>query len=270
MKLSQERLKILSNRQIAAGHFIIEFASPRIATAAAPGQFVQVLADDLNEPLLPRPFSFLDTNRKSFRILYQIVGKGTALIASKKKGDVLTVLGPLGKGFRLDPFGKKPGTVILVGGGVGIPPLYHLAQTMLAKKTVSKKNIQVFLGGRRKELLHCEKDFKRMGVAVTVATDDGSRGRRGVITEPLDDYLHKAQAGNRFMYTCGPTPMLRAVSSLAQKYEVPCEVSVEEPMPCGFGACLGCAIKVEAPGGHRYAMSCTEGPVFDAQKVIWD
>ena len=293
MKLRQERLKILSNRKIADGHFTIEFESPRIAASAAPGQFVQILVDDLNEPLLPRPFSFLDTGRRGFKILYQVVGKGTALIASKKKGESLVVLGPLGKGFCLKPFAEKDGTVVLVGGGVGIPPLYHLARTLLASKAISKKNIRVFLGGRRKELLHCEKEFRSLGVAATLATDDGSRGHRGVITEPLDDYLGvnylgvwhvpdtktasktvKTVSGTCqtpvFVYACGPTPMLKAVTALALKYEVPCEVSVEEPMPCGFGACLGCAIKVEAPGGHRYAISCTEGPVFDAAKIIWD
>jgi len=286
--IKQERLRILSNAPVAPGHFTIEFESPRIARAAEPGQFVQVLADDYYEPLLPRPFSFLDVTQKSFKILYQIVGKGTRLISEKKKGDSLVVLGPLGRGFSR---AKNAGGVGLVGGGVGIPPLFHLAKVLLADKKLcfKPKDIHVFLGARNKSLLHCEKEFKRMGVDLRVVTDDGSRGQKGFVTQLVDEFLTGPRAavgrspvpgavGGRglVLRACGPTPMLAAVSQLAAKYETPCEVSVEEPMPCGFGACLGCAIKVKASGkgaedgqGYRYAISCCEGPVFDSCEVIW-
>lgn len=285
MKLAQERLRILSNEKAAPGHFVIEFESPRIAQSAEPGQFVQILADDYYEPLLPRPFSFLTTTARSFTILYQVIGKGTKLISEKKKGDSLVVLGPLGRGFTR---AQNPGGGIgLIGGGVGIPPLYHLAKTLLSDKKSGYKpsDIHVFLGARDKNLLHCEKEFKKLRCDVRLATDDGSRGLRGLVTELVDTFFCENELGRTSkngetlfrLYACGPTPMLAAVSQLAEKYETPCEVSVEEPMPCGFGACLGCAIKVKASGdgadhgpGYRYAISCCEGPVFDSRHVIWE
>lgn len=262
--MKQESLEVLSNRASAPGHFVLEIASARIARAARPGQFVQILVDGRTEPLLPRPFSFLDVTAKSFRILYQVVGKGTSILAQKKKGDRLTVLGPLGNGFRvLDK--KSAARVLLVGGGVGIPPLYHFAKDA----GVRAARIEVFLGARSKALLHCEKEFRALGIKLALATDDGSRGKKGFVTELLDDALALGSdpKTDLIIYACGPTPMLKAVSALAAKYGVNCQVSVEEPMPCGFGACLGCAIKVK---GGRYAMACCEGPVFDSRDILWD
>ena len=137
MTAGPEPLKVLSQKRIADRHFIIELESPRIARSAKPGQFVQVRLDESSDPLLPRPFSFLDASKKSFRILYQVVGKGTLLISEKKPGDRLLVLGPLGNGFSWRPKTKdqrQKTSLVLVGGGVGIPPLYHLAKTVLEDK----------------------------------------------------------------------------------------------------------------------------------------
>jgi dihydroorotate dehydrogenase electron transfer subunit len=266
VSFGRERLPVLSNERVAEGHFVIAFASRRIAREARPGQFVQILTEESDEPLLPRPFSFLDARPGAFRILYQVVGKGTAILARKRKGDALWVLGPLGRGFT--PPRVSSAEVLLVGGGVGIPPLYHFAKERVRGRRASPKNIRVFLGARRKAFLHCEKDFRRLGVALHLATDDGSRGHKGFVTEILDDHLRSGERAA--LFTCGPTAMLRAVSGLALKYDLPCQVSVEEPMPCGFGACLGCAIKVRDGAGFRYAMSCCEGPVFDAREVLWE
>ena len=160
-------------------------------------------------------------------------------------------------------------SVALVGGGVGIPPLYHFAQYFLKSGFISKKNICVFLGARRRSLLLCEKDFEKLDVDVKISTDDGSKGRKGFVTELLEDFLKDRGTPATRIFTCGPTPMLKAVSIVSQKYEVPCEVSVEVPMACGFGACLGCAIEIDDLKGRRFAMACTEGPVFQAKEVIW-
>ena len=188
--------------------------------------------------------------------------------------------------------------MVLVGGGVGIPPLYHLAETVLKNKAAKKENIHVFLGARTRSLLLCEKEFKKLGCSVSIATNDGSKGTKGLITALLENFLRPPASGLRpRIYTCGPTPMLKAVSVLSEKFKVPCEVSVEVPMACGFGACLGCAIKVNSrptceiegsaklatrihpekprPSGdegsnYRYAIACTEGPVFNASEIIWD
>lgn len=263
----RRRAAVVGQKKVAPGHFILTLRVPEIARRAEPGQFVQILCSDSMDPLLPRPFSFLSTNRRDLALLYHVVGKGTQALSQLKKGETLSVLGPLGRGFsQKAALGK---TVFLVGGGVGIPPLFHLAQTLK-----NKKNVRVFLGARNKSFLLCEKDFKKLGVLVENATDDGSKGHKGYVTEILEKALKTADASKTQMYTCGPTPMLKAVSRLSKKYGIPCEVSVEVPMACGFGACLGCAIEVtdprEKPSKTRYAIACQEGPVFPADLIVWN
>lgn len=262
---------VLDNKKVAPRHWVLELRSRQIAKSARPGQFVQILcADDFREPLLPRPFSFLKVRTGVFSILYQIVGKGTELLSKKKKGESLRVLGPLGNGFALKS-SITGNDIILVGGGVGIPPLYHLAETMIKNKMAPKNRIKVLLGARNKSFLLCEKEFIKLGLNVSVATDNGTQGHHGFITELLNHSLLSSisHLPSR-IFSCGPTPMLKTVSLLAQKFKAPCEVSVEVPMACGFGACLGCAIKVSSETGYRFAVACTEGPVFQAQDLVWD
>lgn len=269
MHLKPELLEIIENVPTAPAHFRMRLASKRLAREARPGQFVQITVTEHQYPFLPRPFSFLQTGDNWFDILYQVVGRGTEILSRKKKGEMLNVLGPLGQGWRLPASKSKKAVFVLVGGGVGIPPLYHWAQELIKSKKVSPSRIRVFLGGRSSEFLHCEKDFLRLGLKPAVATDDGSKGHHGFVTKHLEDFLSLESAQ---IYTCGPTPMLKAVSAIAQKHAMPCQVSVEEPMPCGFGVCLGCAIKVKDSKdgcGHRFALSCTEGPVFNASEVLW-
>ncbi len=267
---------IVENKKVAPSHYVMTLRSPEISRHAKPGQFVQILCADSNDPLLPRPFSFLTTGANDFAILYHAVGKGTALLSKAKKGDSLWVLGPLGNGFSLPRRSEAPSS-LLVGGGVGIPPLYHLAQAMIRSKVASAKNIHVFLGARNRTLLLCEKDFLKLGVNLHTATDDGSKGEKGFVTGLLEAFLKKSMVHgpSTKIYTCGPTPMLKAVSAVSGKFKVPCEVSVEVPMACGFGACLGCAIKVKSivhgpSTSFRYAIACTEGPVFQAKDILWD
>ena len=271
----KENCRVVENKKIAPGHWVMTLHSAAIAKAARPGQFAQLLcADDSFDPLLPRPFSFLDASVADFSILYHVVGKGTELLSKTAKGESLRVLGPLGNGFSLKPGPKE--NLILVGGGVGIPPLFHLARTLIKNKTADKKKIEVILGARNKSLLLCAGDFKKLGVKLTPATNDGSKGVKGLVTEPLRQSLQPI-SGPRLsgttpyrIYTCGPTPMLKAVSEISVKCKVPCEVSVEVPMACGFGACLGCAIAVkDEAGNQRFAIACTEGPVFESSRILW-
>ena len=247
----------------------MRLGSRAISKNARPGQFVQILCADTCDPLLPRPFSFLTADSKSFSVLYQVIGKGTHLLSLLKKGEALSITGPFGNGF-LSTAGDRPSTFALVGGGVGIPPLFHLAQGLLRQKKIKASQVQVFLGARHKALLLCEKEFKKLGVKLSVATNDGSKGKKGFVTEILEDFLRSADISRTGIYTCGPSPMLKTVCALCEKYGVEGEVSVEEPMACGFGACLGCAIKVKKTGGHRFAIACTEGPVFSAKEILWD
>ena len=303
----REYCKVLKNEKVAPGHYVIAFASGRIGKNARPGQFVQILCSETEDPLLPRPFSFLTADKNRFTFLYHVVGRGTEILSQKKRGESLWVLGPLGNGFDMSLRGEAEAIslganqgdrhvrlrrtrddILLVGGGVGIPPLYHLAETMMKRqRRLSSSNVliedhpddspayrqagalrgndvHVFLGARDKALLLCEKEFKKLDVTMHIATDNGSRGHRGFITELLGRHL--AGGTGATIYTCGPTAMMKAVSVLAQKYEVPCEVSVEVPMACGFGACLGCAVRVR----DRFAIACTEGPVFEGKDILWD
>ena len=281
----REYCKVLKNEKVAPGHYVIAFASGRIGKNARPGQFVQILCSETEDPLLPRPFSFLTADKNRFTFLYHVVGRGTEILSQKKRGESLWVLGPLGNGFDMSLRGEAEAIslganqgdrhvrlrrtrddILLVGGGVGIPPLYHLAETIVrhSEESEGRRRISVFLGARDKALLLCEKEFKKLDVTMHIATDNGSRGHRGFITELLGRHL--AGGTGATIYTCGPTAMMKAVSVLAQKYEVPCEVSVEVPMACGFGACLGCAVRVR----DRFAIACTEGPVFEGKDILWD
>lgn len=268
----KEDCRVLENRSVAPGHFVLKFASKKIAASAKPGQFVQVLCGgDSWDPLLGRPFSFLSASSADFSLLYHVVGKGTGLMAKFKKGDAVPVLGPFGNGFTLK---RRNQTAVLVGGGVGIPPLYHLVRTFLKNRNYGKKDIHVMLGARNRSLLLCENDFRRLGVALSVATDDGSKGSKGLVTSLLPFTLRATPSAS--IFACGPTPMLKAVSLVAGEFAVPNEVSVEVPMACGFGACLGCAIKIREQRTEnrgqkfRYAIACTEGPVFQGTSILWD
>ena len=266
----KEDCEVLENKNVAPGHFVLKVRSKKISKAAQPGQFVQVLcSSDSLDPLLPRPFSFFEASTADFSLLYQVVGQGTELMAKFKKGDKIHILGPLGRGFSHS--GLRGQQLLLVGGGVGIPPLFHLAKTLLKTDSGLKKNIHVFLGARHKSLLLCENDFKKLGVSLNLSTDDGSKGKKCFVTQLLTAHLKKDHAKSR-IFSCGPTPMLKAVSLVASEFGAPNEVSVEVPMACGFGACLGCAIKVkgETAGSHRFAIACTEGPVFEGAKILWD
>ncbi len=276
LPMYKETCEVLENRPVAPGHFLLKLGSKKIGPSAQPGQFVQILCSGASlDPLLPRPFSFLETNPGSFSILYQVVGQGTRLMEKFKKGDKLPLIGPLGHGFTLRQVtsDQRPATRLLVGGGVGIPPLYHLAKTWVKTKAIKKANIHVFLGARNKALLLCERDFLKIGVHLHLATNDGSKGIKGYVTQVLTKFLKSLVASHSSLVcACGPTSMLKAVSLIASEFGVPCETSVEVPMACGFGACLGCAIKVkgDTPGSYRFAIACTEGPVFEGSKVLWD
>ncbi len=284
----KELCKIIDNKQVAPGHYVLKLKTSSIAKKAQPGQFVQILCSmDSMDPLLPRPFSFLDVEKDVISILYHVVGKGTGILSRMEKGKSLSILGPLGNGFTKGPrstdrgpqHADKKKKALLVGGGVGIPPLYHLAKTLIKEKILDKGEIEVFLGARNKSLLLCESDFKKLGVKISVATNDGSKGHKGFVTRPLTQSLKTVDRGlSTVVFTCGPTVMMKAVALVSAEFNTPCQVSVEVPMACGFGACLGCAIKVRpqstVDGGpstdFRYAIACTEGPVFKGSEIVWE
>ncbi len=257
---------IVAHREVAPRHFVLTFHAPPIAEAAQPGQFVQVCGLDWIAPLLPRPFSIMRAHREkgNVEILYRLVGKGTSLMTGWQAGERVQVLGPLGKPFQISLYGAR----IFIGGGVGIPPLLMLAEKFGRQPEIIRDGTVVLQGARTADQLLCVEDFQRTGVTVELATDDGSAGHHGLVTDLLKPQISRLQAryGTVWVFTCGPHAMMREVARICDQYHVPCQVALEAPMPCGFGVCMGCVVKTI----NGYRRVCKEGPVFDASEVSWD
>ncbi len=267
------RLEILSNVFLKKNHLLMELSAPKSLGAVSPGQFLHVRVSDSCDPLLRRPLSIHDVvlNRKkdklTLRVLYEVVGKGTLLLSQKKPLSEVEALGPLGNGFDLDSLSRRK-TIIIVAGGMGVAPLFFLAKKMmeLPKQKTKTQKIIVLIGARDKEYILRDREFKGLGCEVLLATEDGSRGFKGRVTEVLEDIL--ATTGLKpeaVICACGPKPMLAAVAGIARKYQIAAQVSLEEFMGCGLGACLGCVIRTTS----GYKRICHDGPVFDASSIIW-
>ena len=212
----------------------------------APGQFVNI---QLTGKFLRRPISVCDYDAQTLTIVYKVVGKGTEQMASMTAGETLDILTGLGNGYDLAPAGDRP---VLLGGGVGVPPLYHLAKRLLALG----KEVTVVLGFNTASEIFYEKEFQALGCKVFVTTVDGSYGKKGFVTDALpEDYT--------YFYTCGPEPMLKAVYRTTNTSG---QMSFEQRMGCGFGACMGCSCKT-LTGNKRI---CKEGPVMRKEEILWE
>lgn len=256
------RAKLLAKKELINGIFKFGVNAPEIVKTAKPGSFLEIKVSNGTEPFLRRPISIYNMDEKSglVEFIFQVKGEGTDLLSQKQVGDDIDILGPLGKGtFKYEKYNKLG----IIGGGIGIFPLYELAK--LAKK--DGKDVNTYLGFRNKSLVTLEKEFQDVSNKLVLATDDGSYANKGFAI----DFLKKDIEENKIdsIYACGPLPMLRAVKKLAQEKNIPCQVSLEEKMACGIGACLSCAVKtakspVDAP---EYWHVCKGGPVFDASTV---
>ena len=257
--------KILSNKQVAKDHFLVEIESAYLAKNSSPGQFVSVrVREKGTDPLLRIPLGVHAIKKKSIKLLYKVVGEGTGILSSRKKGEAISVLGPLGNGFDLEAFyGNDYKKAVIVAGGHGIAPLYALAEELLSRK----KQVEVFFGTCSGEHVLCAKELRAKGVKVRVATEDGTCGWKGYVTDPLKEALEKGKikTAGTMIFACGPRPMLAALSGDAGKFGIPAQVSLDAYMACGMGACLGCAVRTKA----GYKMVCKDGPVFDAQEIDW-
>jgi len=254
-----EELKVTGHEQLTNNVYQMKLSGESVSQMTVPGQFVHMKVASGIDPLLRRPISICDVDieAKELTIIYRVEGKGTKVLSERKANDTVDVLGPLGHGF---PTGQmNHGDVaLLIGGGVGVPPLYYLAKKLVEKGV----QLKVILGFRSEEDIFLEEEFKKLA-DVTITTEDGSRGLKGFVTDAmkqLDSY--------DTYFTCGPTPMLRAVqhTALSKGY-----VSLEERMGCGVGACLACVCDVakEHIGeGKKYRKACSDGPVFRAGEVV--
>jgi dihydroorotate dehydrogenase electron transfer subunit len=260
------QVELLSTERISDNYFRIAFDCEEIAAQAQPGQFLMVrLRSPSWEYLLSRPFSFCRIDGSRIELLFNVVGKGTRSLSEAGEGELLEILGPLGKGFS---FGGVS-TAILVGGGMGIAPLPFLASELMKKG--SAVEVTALLGARTAGSLCFREVFLTLGGTVRVATDDGTAGHKGPVTDLLKRELESPAKTRPFVYACGPEPMLRTVAHLARRHDVPCQVSVEQRMACGVGACMACPCKTRDHQGHEhFRRVCVEGPVFDAAELVFD
>jgi dihydroorotate dehydrogenase electron transfer subunit len=264
----RELCEVLERRRVGA-YQALTLVAPRVAEQARPGQFVHLLAGEDRSFPLRRPFSIHRVERPgaalgTVEVVFDVVGAGTLALSRLRPHDVVDVLGPLGRPFTPPP---APTGCLLVGGGYGTAPLFFLATELRVRRC----RVDFVIGAASAGRLLDAMEAKRLGHSLTLTTDDGSAGRRGLVTDPLGDLLARTGAGQ--VYACGPMPMLAAVSRVAAAAGVPCQVAVEEQMACGTGICFSCVVPVGtgdgASGPTRMARSCLEGPVFEGTAIAW-
>lgn len=261
MPVIQTLATVVANEELIKGHMVMICEAPELAVQAQPGHFVNVYATETITSILRKPFSIFQADPDSGRIalLYQLKGATTQGMSRKIPGDTVSLVGPLGgQLFSLDP--RPDAHHIMVGGGYGVPPLVFLSKRL--RDSGYTDEITFIVGARSKDLLLCEADLLDLEVTVRATTEDGSHGTAGRVTDVLKEMIEARSA----VYTCGPTGMMQAVGEMCIAVGAPCQVSLEVPMPCGVGVCMGCV--VDLADGKR-VRACTDGPVFDARRVVW-
>jgi dihydroorotate dehydrogenase electron transfer subunit len=258
---------LVGREPLEGAYVLLTFEHPEVAREGRAGQFVMIKAGTALEPLLRRPFSIMDVDpaRGTFTLFLKAVGPGSRALADLRPGEAAACLGPLGRAFAAPAAGFEP---LLVAGGYGIAP-FHLFSRELKARGVRAR---LFYGGRTAGDLQVREPFAALDVPLALSTDDGTRGHRGRVTEPLEAYLDAPEHPGPFaLYACGPDAMLHAVARVAERRGLGAQVSLDPWMGCGIGTCLGCvvAIQREDEPRPRFHCACTEGPVFDAREVVW-
>jgi len=250
------KTKILKKKEIAEGIFEFIIDADNDLKKSKAGQFIHVKCG--GDTYLRRPISICEIKDNTLRFIFQVRGKGTKALSEYKEGDIIDLMGPLGgTGFSVDKEYKNP---VVIGGGIGIYPLLQVAK---------ETNANAILGFRNKDFVTLETDFKKVSKRVFITTDDGSYERKGLVTDVLSELIATEEVDA--IFACGPLPMLKAVKKIAEENNIFAEVSLEERMGCGIGACLCCATKVkdeELEDGYTYSHVCSHGPVFNAGEVI--
>lgn len=256
MKFTQGEYLICEATEIADNVYDMVVLCPEVAQCAKAGQFVHIKIKGFS---LRRPISIasIDAKNGTIRIVFEVRGEGTLSLSKIKSGEKLDLIGPLGDGvFRLLESGKK---AICIGGGIGVPPMLALAEHY-------KSDATAICGFRNASHIILKTDFDKTGANTIICTDDGSSGRKGFVTEALLECI--AIEKPDIIYACGPKPMLKAIICIADENNIDCQVSLEERMGCGVGACLVCACKTVKDGKEFMAHVCKDGPVFDSKEVV--
>lgn len=276
----QLRTPILENVRIARDTYRVRFDCPAIAKRIIPGQFVMMRLAGCEDPLLGRPLALYDTvvshdgAAAGIDIVYLVAGKFTRRLAACQPGEMLNVWGPLGNGF--PP--QSAEHLIIAAGGIGQTPFLALAAEHLGRKRYGDpprdaprpRKISFCYGARSADFLAGVADFSRLGIDVHLSTDDGTQGHHGFVTDVVRKLLEQPSTESRQLVSCGPERMMEAVAKIAHEFDVPCQVSLETPMACGIGICFTCVAQVrQSDGSWDYKRTCVEGPVFDAEQIVW-
>jgi dihydroorotate dehydrogenase electron transfer subunit len=264
--------EVIENLSVASDHFLLTLRLPPSFGSPKPGQFVMVRDPKRREPLLSRPLSVYGFRREeggsTLELLCRVAGRGTTLLSQLKPGATLSILGPLGRGFTID---REARNVILLAGGVGVAPLtFLLREGYPASPSSRKADVTAYVGARTAALLTGLDRLKGF-CDLRAATDDGSEGYHGLVTDLLRCELGGYPPKETMIYACGPTAMIRTLREIVMEFPFHCEVSLEERMACGIGACLGCAVAIaDMSGKIDYQRVCQEGPVFDIRQLASD
>ena len=267
--------EVLSHKKYGEHYHALTIVAPEVGESVRPGQFVNIRCGDGAAHILRRPFSVYRVHKRggwasTIEIVFDIRGPGTRYLSTLRAHASVDLIGPLGRGFAMP---SKRAHCLLVGGGIGAAPLFFLADELRN----DGHRVDVILGARTSGLLLNQIDARRLASICRICTEDGSAGDAGRVTDVLEETMERC--GTEIVYTCGPHPMLAAVSQAAMERDVPVQVAVEELMACGYGVCMTCVmpLRQKRPSGKEaseeeyvYARSCTEGPVFDGSQVIWN
>lgn len=262
--------QVLDNEEIQQDCFLMTVRTSPAFQEPLPGQFVMLRIAGLNEPFLSRPISIYSFSREenycAIELLYRVVGKGTQIMAGLIEDSQVEINGPLGNGF--DTTSVKE-NVVIVSGGIGVAPLSMLSETL--RRTNPSTNMMIYKGFQSVSAVVGLEKLQRFCRNISVCTDDGSLGEKGFVTQIFQKDMKNFSPGNTSIYACGPQPMLKALAKILNGTKFNCQVSLEERMACGVGACMGCAVAVkDKDGSPAYRRVCADGPVFNMQDIIWE
>jgi dihydroorotate dehydrogenase electron transfer subunit len=280
-----EEAEVLAHERFDANQYVLKLLAPKCARAATPGAFVHLTCDESLPMRRPLSIMRADVGRGTIDVLYKVIGGGLALLAKKRPGDRISSLGPIGNGFVVHP--ERP-RALLVGGGVGIPPMIFLAERLRERNDASWKPLvlmgsevpfpfrarpsTIVVSGMPEGTIACMPMLDEWGIPSRLASLAGFPGCfEGYVTDLAATWLGSLDSSALAeveMFACGPTPMLKAAAAVAQRFGIPCQVSLEEFMACAVGGCAGCAVRVQTPTGPAMKRVCVDGPVFDARTVF--